>query len=124
MGPMESRDHGVAGDSGSWELPPIDGLPPPLDQLEIFAGAGIWDWDLRRQRLYRSPGWRRLYGRFDPNEQPFEIGDWLSWLIPADRGPAQAELDRLLAERFRHAEIQLWSPTATASIRDSIVTTL
>ena len=94
---MESRDHGVAGDSGSWELPPIDGLPPPLDQLEIFAGAGIWDWDLRRQRLYRSPGWRRLYGRFDPNEQPFEIGDWLSWLIPADRGPAQAELDRLLA---------------------------
>jgi diguanylate cyclase (GGDEF)-like protein/PAS domain S-box-containing protein len=45
---------------------------------------GIWDWDLREQRIYLSPRWKAMlgYGEWDLTDSPEE---WFSRIHPEDR---------------------------------------
>ena len=52
---------------------------------------GLWDWDLRTQRVYFSPRWKAMlgYGESEIGDSPDE---WLSRVHKEDRGPFEAEL--------------------------------
>ncbi|MEO0539281.1 MAG: response regulator [Cyanobacteria bacterium P01_A01_bin.105] len=62
------------------------------------ADEAIWDWDLRRDRIFYSRPWKRLLGLRDNH-----IGDtpaaWLSRIYPADRKPFEAGLKNYLDRR-------------------------
>ncbi|HEX3140469.1 MAG TPA: PAS domain S-box protein [Rhizobacter sp.] len=65
-------------------------------------GDGVWDWDLRSNRIFYSPRWKEMRGYAE-----HEIGDspeeWRSRVHPGD-------LDRISAEGLRHlrGEIPLY----------------
>jgi diguanylate cyclase (GGDEF)-like protein/PAS domain S-box-containing protein len=67
------------------------------------ARDGLWDWDLRRDRVYYSGRWGEILGL-----APGEIGDrpdtWLDRVHPADRALVQEELSRHLRGESAHFE--------------------
>jgi diguanylate cyclase (GGDEF)-like protein/PAS domain S-box-containing protein len=76
------------------------------------SNEGLWDWDLRTQKVYYSPFWKRLLGL-----QEHEVGDspseWMDRIHPEDRERVEEELRQHLAgrsasfasqHRLRHAD--------------------
>jgi diguanylate cyclase (GGDEF)-like protein/PAS domain S-box-containing protein len=67
------------------------------------ANDGLWDWDVRADRLYCSPRWKAMLGY-----EPDEIGDapveWLGRVHPDDRVALSQALDAHLAGDSRHFE--------------------
>lgn len=67
------------------------------------ANDGIWDWDLKRQRIYLSPRWKMMLGYEDS-----EIGDdpreWFSRLHPADKASVREKLSRHIDGESPHFE--------------------
>ena len=47
------------------------------------AKDGLWDWNLRDQRLYFSPQWAKMLG-YDKDEIKDTLEEWLSRVHPAD----------------------------------------
>lgn len=62
------------------------------------ANEGIWDWDIRTNKVYRSDFWFRLFG-YAPDEIAATSWAWDSLLHPDDAA-------RVLAERRAHIEGQ------------------
>jgi diguanylate cyclase (GGDEF)-like protein/PAS domain S-box-containing protein len=70
-----------------------------------MAGAndGIWDWDLRTNRLYLSPRWKAMLG-YDGQALGADPEAWLSRVHPTDRPRVQQAIDAHLAGRAAHFE--------------------
>lgn len=62
------------------------------------SNEGLWDWDLRTQKVYYSPFWKQLLGL-----QEHEVGDapaeWMDRIHPEDRERVEEELRQHLAGR-------------------------
>lgn len=68
------------------------------ERLSLALSAtedGLWDWDLRRQRLYYSPGYHALLGLED-GELGSDRGQWQQLLHPEDRPAYQRALDEVM----------------------------
>jgi len=48
---------------------------------------GLWDWDVRSNRCYRSPGYHQMFG-YEPEEFPTTGEAWLEHVHPDDREQA------------------------------------
>ena len=70
-----------------------------------LAGAndGLWDWDLRSDRLYYSPRWKQMLG-FDVTEVGELPGEWFERVHPADRAKVQQAIRGHLHGRTEHFE--------------------
>jgi PAS domain S-box-containing protein len=62
------------------------------------AGDGVWDWDLRTNKFFRSRRWKEMLGYEDD-----EIGDspdeWMKLIHPDEQDKCDGELDRHLSGR-------------------------
>jgi PAS domain S-box-containing protein len=61
------------------------------------SNTGLWDWDLRRDRVYYSPQYKRQLG-YDPDEMGDRVEEWESRLHPEDRARARERVDDYLRE--------------------------
>ncbi len=66
---------------------------------------GIWDWDLRADRVYFSPRWKEMLGYKEP-EVGETSGDWLRRVHPQDIKPLERALAAYLAGETPHFENQ------------------
>lgn len=55
--------------------------------------AGYWDWDLSSDRLYLSPGFKRMFG-YEDEELPNAIATWHSLLFEEDLPKVLSSLER------------------------------
>ena len=60
------------------------------------ANDGLWDWDVRDDRLYFSPRWKQMLGYGEP-ELGDAPGEWLARVHPDDRAALSQALDAHLA---------------------------
>ncbi len=60
------------------------------------ANDGIWDWDLRADRIYYSPRWKAILG-FGESDLSERTDEWLGRVHPDDRHRVQAALESHLA---------------------------
>jgi diguanylate cyclase (GGDEF)-like protein/PAS domain S-box-containing protein len=67
------------------------------------ANDGLWDWDVRADRLYFSPRWKAMlgYGEADIGDAP---GEWLGRVHPDDRASLSQSLESHLGGASRHFE--------------------
>jgi diguanylate cyclase (GGDEF)-like protein/PAS domain S-box-containing protein len=67
------------------------------------ANDGLWDWDVRTDRLYFSPRWKQMLGYAEPElgDQP---GEWLGRVHPDDRAALTQALDAHLSGASHHFE--------------------
>jgi diguanylate cyclase (GGDEF)-like protein/PAS domain S-box-containing protein len=61
------------------------------------ANDGLWDWDLRMDRIYFSPRWKQMLGYLE-DEMSDSVEEWFSRVHPDD-------LQRLKAEIAAHLEV-------------------
>jgi diguanylate cyclase (GGDEF)-like protein/PAS domain S-box-containing protein len=65
------------------------------------ASDGIWDWDLRSNRIYFSPRWYAILGRpEDGGEQ--DPSAWFDLVHPEDRSLLQGAIEAHLEDRAAH----------------------
>lgn len=62
------------------------------------AGAGLWDWDIRRHDLYWSPELFALFG-LDPAVWPADRSTWKALVHPDDRPIVNAAIEAARARR-------------------------
>jgi diguanylate cyclase (GGDEF)-like protein/PAS domain S-box-containing protein len=67
------------------------------------ANDGLWDWDVRKDRLYFSPRWKQMLGYADP-ELGDARGEWLGRVHPDDRAALTQALDAHLTGASHHFE--------------------
>ena len=94
----------------------------------LGANDGLWDWDLRRDRIFFTPRWKQMLGLRD-DEISDEPDAWLGRVHPDDRerliGDLQQHLDgrtpHLESEhRIRHADGSYrWMLVRGAAVRDA-----
>jgi len=63
------------------------------------ADDGVWDWDLRDNSVYFSPGWKRLIGYGD-HELASEFSVWSQRIHPEDREMVEATVDQYLSGKL------------------------
>jgi PAS domain S-box-containing protein len=83
------------------------------EQQAATAGrVGLWDWDLRSNRVYYSPEWKRQIG-YAPGEIADDFMEWQSRIHPDDQERSLAAMQAYLANpvspfgnefRFRHRD--------------------
>ncbi len=71
------------------------------------AGAhdGLWDWDLRTDRVYFSPRWKSILGHAE-DEIGDRIDEWFKRVHPDDVGGLKSALSAHLAEGTEHFEYE------------------
>jgi diguanylate cyclase (GGDEF)-like protein/PAS domain S-box-containing protein len=67
------------------------------------ANDGIWDWDLRSDRVYYSSRWKSMLG-YDNDEISGGKEEWLDRVHPDDLGPVRNGLNSHLEGRTHHFE--------------------
>lgn len=68
------------------------------------ANDGLWDWDLRANRIYYSPRWKAMLG-FAEHELGTDPAEWLDRVHPDDRERLEIHLQahfRRLITHFQH----------------------
>ncbi|MDJ0861592.1 MAG: EAL domain-containing protein [Gammaproteobacteria bacterium] len=65
------------------------------------ANDGLWDWDLRRGRIYFSPRWKSILG-YGPEEIGDQTDEWFKRVHPDDVDGLKAVLSSRLAEGTEH----------------------
>jgi diguanylate cyclase (GGDEF)-like protein/PAS domain S-box-containing protein len=60
------------------------------------ADDGIWDWDLRTNKIYFSPRWKSMLG-FDEDEITDDPEEWLGRVHPDDRKSLEAKIDTCIS---------------------------
>lgn len=88
---------------------------------------GIWDWDIRNNRLFLSSKWKEMIG-YAADELPDEFSTFEELLHPDDRERVMGEIDRYLKGsnkhyslefRFRHRDgSYLWILARGEALRD------
>ncbi len=63
-----------------------------LGLAQRSAGAGLWDWDIRRHKLYWSPELFALFG-LDPAVWPADRLTWKAIVHPDDRPVVNAAIE-------------------------------
>ncbi|HEY9422585.1 MAG TPA: EAL domain-containing protein, partial [Thermoanaerobaculia bacterium] len=78
------------------------------------AKDGLWDWDLKKQRIYFSPRWKAMLG-YSEQEIGEDPSEWFSRVHPDDLAAVQLALTTHLAGRSADFEsehrIQHWDGT-------------
>ena len=79
-----------------------------LDHALNAVGEGVWDWDLRTDKVFYSRQWCELLG-FDPEEVESHMNFWKSRVHPDDLPKAMANLEAHLSGQTSvcRSEIQL-----------------
>jgi diguanylate cyclase (GGDEF)-like protein/PAS domain S-box-containing protein len=67
------------------------------------ANDGLWDWDVRQDRLYFSPRWKQMLGYAEP-ELGDARGEWLGRVHPDDRAALTQALEAHLSGASHHFE--------------------
>ncbi len=62
------------------------------------ANDGLWDWDLRSNRIYLSPRWKAMVG-LEMEDISTETSEWFQRVHPDDLERLQSDLDDHLNER-------------------------
>ncbi len=57
------------------------------------SGDGVWDWDLRTNRVYYSQRWQEILGYYSPDEIGTGPEEWQNRIHPDDRAECQANLN-------------------------------
>jgi PAS domain S-box-containing protein len=100
------------------------------DRFNLVVTAtqiGIWDWDLRTNRMYYSPRWKQSLG-YEEHEVSDAPSEWHSRFHPEDRARAMTLLDQFLSgealsyrleHRLRHRDGSYrWILTEATLLRD------
>lgn len=80
--------------------------------IELFARAmcvsndALWDWNLKTDEVYCSPGLKSLFGYRD-DELEDKVGKWLGLIHPEDKQGALRETRDFLAGRTNKLELEL-----------------
>ncbi|MEJ2191731.1 MAG: EAL domain-containing protein [Nitrospirota bacterium] len=69
------------------------------------ANEGLWDWDLRRMRVYYSPRWKSMLG-FDEKDIGDSPEEWFRRVHPRDREHLEAKLEAHLAGKATQFECE------------------
>jgi diguanylate cyclase (GGDEF)-like protein/PAS domain S-box-containing protein len=67
------------------------------------ANDGLWDWDVRADRIYFSPRWKAMLGYHEP-ELGDAPGEWLGRVHPDDRAALTQALEAHLTGTSHHFE--------------------
>jgi diguanylate cyclase (GGDEF)-like protein/PAS domain S-box-containing protein len=67
------------------------------------ANDGLWDWDVRADRLYFSPRWKAMLG-YPESEVGDAPGEWLGRVHPDDRAPLTQALEGHIHGATQHFE--------------------
>ncbi|MCB2154778.1 EAL domain-containing protein [bacterium] len=67
------------------------------------ANDGLWDWNLRTNRIYLSPRWKTMLG-YDEDEVGDSPSEWMDRIHPEDRDRVKAEIDQHLDRNTAHFE--------------------
>lgn len=73
-----------------------------LEQATRAGGVGLWDWDLRTNRVHYSKEWKRQLG-YRPEEIADSLDEWQERLHPDDREPALEQARRHIAAASQNA---------------------
>ena len=75
-----------------------------LDALALQgANDGLWDWDVRADKLYFSPRWKAMIG-YPEAEIGDAPGEWLGRVHPDDRAGLTQALEGHLTGATQHFE--------------------
>ncbi len=75
-------------------------------EMAIRAGnIGLWEWDLRTNRVYFSPEWKRQIG-YEDHELPSTIEEWHSRIHPEDRALVLDKIDQFIKNRQSHGHAE------------------
>lgn len=98
-----------------------------LNLVVSATKTGVWDWDLRRSKMYYSPLWKASLG-YEPDELTDSPSEWETRLHPEDRERALALVQAFFAgeiptyeleHRLRHRDgTYRWIHTDAVLIRD------
>jgi diguanylate cyclase (GGDEF)-like protein/PAS domain S-box-containing protein len=112
------------------------GLAESEERYALSAAGsndGLWDWDLRRERIYLSPRWREMLGlaHEDVTDNPAE---WFSRIHPDDVARVTKQIDAHLSGTLPHFECEfrvrhadgsyLWMLTRGLAVRSEDGTAL
>src|SRR5262245_3837435 len=102
--------------------------PPETDERTRralrAANVGLWEWDLRTNRVYYSPEWKRQLG-LDDGDVSDDFAEWESRVHPDDRERALRTVRAYIADpwpdyslefRLRHRDGSYRSILTTASL--------
>lgn len=67
------------------------------------ANDGLWDWDLRANRIYLSPRWKAMIGH-ESSDLSTETSEWFGRVHPDDLERLKADLDDHLNQRTQTFE--------------------
>jgi diguanylate cyclase (GGDEF)-like protein/PAS domain S-box-containing protein len=69
------------------------------------ANDGIWDWDVRHDRIYLSSRWKRMLG-YEDDEIGEAPSEWFDRIHPEDRPRVDELLERHMKARTTHFETE------------------
>jgi len=80
------------------------------------ANDGLWDWDLKTDRMYLSPRWKSMLG-FDEDEIGSASDDWFDRVYPEDVGLLRAQIADHLSGRAPQLECEYRACHLDGSLR-------
>ena len=84
------------------------GLAESEERYALSAAGsndGLWDWDLRRERIYLSPRWKEMLGLADEEVSDSPV-EWFSRIHPDDVARVTTQIDAHLAGKVPHFECE------------------
>ena len=79
-----------------------------LDVAQECVDAGVWEWEVERDRGYWSPGFRLLIGASD--DAPASLAGFLDRVHPSDRPRVHGDVQRALDEGDFRSEYRVLHP--------------
>ncbi len=86
-----------------------------LDALH-GSGDGIWDWDLRTDRVYLCENWKKILGFFDDRIKS-SSHEWLSHIFYKDRQKFKSKLQKCLSGKCEFIELECRMVHSDGSLR-------
>lgn len=84
------------------------GLAESEERYALSAAGsndGLWDWDLRREKIYLSPRWKAMLGLADEDVTDSPV-EWFSRIHPDDVARVTTQMDAHLAGTISHFECE------------------
>jgi PAS domain S-box-containing protein len=82
---------------------------------ESVVAGGVWDWDIFRDTVYWSDGYRRLYDY--PLDETPSRQKWVDTLLPEDRERIPALVDDIFREKLHNWSLDHRIRTASGRVR-------